>query len=145
MKMYKKVFIKVTGKATSLTLGGISLPVDAYLATEMEVRNLLLEGAKVELLQADMKTVDSEITLSNVDAKFGAVTPSYTYDVSPIYGVVAGVPQVKYWSATADVTVAKNVSLHGEYAFNVKAFDVNGNRFDADIDDLATVSLNYVF
>ena len=85
------------------------------------------------------------VSAAYVDAKFGAVTPSYTYDVSPIYGVVAGVPQVKYWSATADVTVAKNVSLHGEYAFNVKAFDVNGNRFDADIDDLATVSLNYVF
>ena len=96
--------------------------------------------------QQDMARPGSfRVSAAYVDAKFGAVTPSYTYDVSPIYGVVAGVPQVKYWSATADVTVAKNVSLHGEYAFNVKAFDVNGNRFDADIDDLATVSLNYVF
>mgnify|MGYP000913608183 CR=1 FL=1 len=96
--------------------------------------------------QQDMARPGSfRVSAAYVNAKAGAVTQGYTYDVSPIYGVVAGVPQVKYWSATADVTVAKNVSLHGEYAFNVKAFDVNGNRFDADIDDLATVSLNYVF
>ena len=71
MRVYKKMYIRVTGKATSLTLGGISLPVDCYLATEMEVKNLLLEGAKVEGLQDDMKTSTGEITLNNVDTKFG--------------------------------------------------------------------------
>lgn len=71
MRVYKKMYVRVTGKATSLTLGGISLPVDCYLATEMEVKNLLLEGARVEGLQDDMKTSTGEITLNNVDTKFG--------------------------------------------------------------------------
>ena len=90
--------------------------------------------------QQDMARPGSfRVSAAYVNAKAGAVTQGYTYDVSPIYGVVAGVPQVKYWSATADVTVAKNVSLHGEYAFNVKTDD------NVDYDDLATVSLNYNF
>ena len=45
----------------------------------------------------------------------------------------------KFWLANADVVLAKNVSLHGEYAFNVKTDD------SVDYDDLATVSLNYNF
>ena len=45
----------------------------------------------------------------------------------------------KLWLANADVVLAKNVRLHGEYAFNVKTDD------SVDYDDLATVSLNYNF
>ena len=45
----------------------------------------------------------------------------------------------KFWLANADVVLAKNVRLHGEYAFNVKTDD------NIDYDDLATVSLNYNF
>ena len=45
----------------------------------------------------------------------------------------------KSWLANADVVLAKNVRLHGEYAFNVKTDD------NVDYDDLATVSLNYNF
>jgi hypothetical protein len=45
----------------------------------------------------------------------------------------------KFWLANADVTLQKNVYLHGEYAFNVKTDD------SVDYDDLATVSLNYNF
>ena len=45
----------------------------------------------------------------------------------------------KFWLANADVVLAKNVGLHGEYAFNVKTDD------SVDYDDLATVSLNYNF
>ena len=45
----------------------------------------------------------------------------------------------KFWLANADVVLAKNVRLHGEYAFNVKTDD------SVDYDDLATVSLNYNF
>ena len=47
--------------------------------------------------------------------------------------------EAKYWMATADVVLAENVRLHGEYAFDV---EVDNN---SDYDDLATVSLNYVF
>ena len=45
----------------------------------------------------------------------------------------------KFWLSNADVVLAKNVRLHGEYAFNVKTDD------SVDYDDLATVSLNYNF
>lgn len=45
----------------------------------------------------------------------------------------------KFWLANADVVLAKNVRLHGEYAFNVKTDD------NVDYNDLATVSLNYNF
>ena len=45
----------------------------------------------------------------------------------------------KFWLANADVVLAKNIRLHGEYAFNVKTGD------SVDYDDLATVSLNYNF
>ena len=45
----------------------------------------------------------------------------------------------KFWLTNADVVLAKNVRLHGEYAFNVKTDD------SVDYDDLATVSLNYNF
>ena len=45
----------------------------------------------------------------------------------------------KFWLANADVVLAKNVRLHGEYAFNVKTDN------SVDYDDLATVSLNYNF
>ena len=45
----------------------------------------------------------------------------------------------KFWLPNADVVLAKNIRLHGEYAFNVKTDD------SVDYDDLATVSLNYNF
>ena len=45
----------------------------------------------------------------------------------------------KFWLANADVVLAKNIRLHGEYAFNGKTDD------SVDYDDLATVSLNYNF
>ena len=93
--------------------------------------------------QQDMARPGSfRVSAAYVDAKFGAVTPSYTYDVSPIelLGGAHGIDHVKYWTAAADVTVAKNVSLHGEYAFNVKS-----NDDSKDLKDLATVSLNYAF
>ncbi len=50
---------------------------------------------------------------------------------------------VKYWLATADVMLMKNVRLHGEYAFNVKGDKAAGGS--TDFDDVATVSLNYNF
>ena len=47
---------------------------------------------------------------------------------------------VDFWLINADVILAKNVRLHGEYAFDVDAKDNS-----VDFEDLATVSLNYVF
>ena len=53
---------------------------------------------------------------------------------------IAGVHKVKYWTVETDVTIAKNVRLHGEYAFNVK-LDQDGQNDK----NLGAVSLNYVF
>lgn len=47
----------------------------------------------------------------------------------------------RFWLASADLVLMKNVRLHGEYAFDVKT---NG-KAKTNYDDLATVSLNYVF
>ena len=80
------------------------------------------------------------VSAAYVNAKAGAVTPGYTYDVSALDALANGASQVKFWAAQADVTIAKNVRLHGEYDFNVKAKDTQ-----VDFDNLATVSLNYVF
>ena len=49
---------------------------------------------------------------------------------------------VTFWNAMADVTLQKNVYLHGEYAFDVKG---EKNNQDLDVDDAWTVSLNYKF
>ena len=56
-----------------------------------------------------------------------------------ILDAVANAKQLKFWNAMGDVTLAKNVQLHAEYAF---AADADKN---ADPDDAWTVSLNYKF
>ena len=50
-----------------------------------------------------------------------------------------GDKELKFWNLGADVTLAKNVQLHGEYAFDADLTDA------ADPDDAWTVSLNYKF
>ena len=47
--------------------------------------------------------------------------------------------ELKFWNLGADVTLAKNVQLHGEYAFDADLTDA------ADPDDAWTLSLNYTF
>ena len=47
---------------------------------------------------------------------------------------------VTFWNAMADVTLQKNVFLHGEYAF-----DVSADNADINDKDAWTVSLNYKF
>ncbi|WP_303002565.1 S-layer homology domain-containing protein [uncultured Dialister sp.] len=56
-----------------------------------------------------------------------------------ILDAVAPAHQLKFWNAMGDVTLAKNVQLHAEYAF---AADADKGE---DPDDAWTVSLNYKF
>ena len=49
--------------------------------------------------------------------------------------------KVKFWNAIADVTLQKNVYLHGEYAFDVKTEGADSDKTQ----DAWTVSLNYKF
>ncbi|MFR1863257.1 MAG: S-layer homology domain-containing protein [Dialister invisus] len=75
--------------------------------------------------------VAAQYVRNEADAYFGGST--YTaFPASSLLKVDS-----KFWLANADVVLAKNVRLHGEYAFNVKT--------NVDYDDLATVSLNYNF
>ena len=77
--------------------------------------------------------VAAQYVRNEADAYFGGST--YTaFPASSLLKVDS-----KFWLANADVVLAKNVRLHGEYAFNVKTDD------NVDYDDLATVSLNYNF
>ena len=67
----------------------------------------------------------------------GAYIGGTTYTAFPTASLLD--KDSKFWLANADVVLAKNIRLHGEYAFNVKTDD------SVDYDDLATVSLNYNF
>lgn len=89
--------------------------------------------------QDDARVGSFRVSVARVDAEKNAVLGGYTYDVSAL-DALSNASRVKFWNAAADVTVAKNVRLHGEYDWNVKA-----DGTTVDYDDLATVSLNYVF
>lgn len=89
--------------------------------------------------QDDARVGSFRVSVARVDAEKHAVLGGYTYDVSAL-DALSDASRVKFWNAAADVTVAKNVRLHGEYDWNVKA-----DGTTTDYDDLATVSLNYVF
>ena len=92
--------------------------------------------------QDDARVGSFRVSVARVDAERNAFLGGYTYDVSALDALEdKDVTGVKFWNAAADVTVAKNVRLHGEYDWNVKTDGTS----TADFDDLATVSLNYVF
>ena len=68
----------------------------------------------------------------------GAYLGGTTYDASDFFGAIADGKDLKFWNVFGDVTLQKNVTLHGEYAWDIKNAD--------DCDDNAwTVSLNYAF
>ena len=79
----------------------------------------------------------SRVAAQYVRNEAGAYFGGSTYTAFPASSLLN--VDSKFWLANADVVLAKNVRLHGEYAFNVKTDD------SVDYDDLATVSLNYNF
>ena len=68
----------------------------------------------------------------------GYIGGSSTYTAFPLNTVQD--KDVNFWLASADVVLAKNVTLHGEYAFDVKE---KGD--DVKYDNIAAVALNYAF
>ena len=81
-----------------------------------------------------------------VDAETGSYFGGNTSLVDPMSiplsnDTTKGVTEVKYWQINGDLALQKNVYLHGEYALNVKT---KGSS-PVDYDDLAAVSINYVF
>ena len=61
-----------------------------------------------------------------------------TYDASDFFDIAAG-KDLKFWNVFGDVVLQKNVTLHGEYAWDIE-------NTQAGYDDNAwSVSLNYAF
>ena len=62
-----------------------------------------------------------------------------TYDASDFVGAIAADKDLKFWNVFGDVVLQKNVTLHGEYAWDIE-------NTQAGYDDNAwSVSLNYAF
>ena len=77
------------------------------------------------------------VAYNKVGAK--AYLGGVTYDAADFVGAIAADKDLKFWNVFGDVVLQKNVTLHGEYAWDIK-------NTDADSDDNAwTVSLNYAF
>ena len=61
-----------------------------------------------------------------------------TYDAADFVGAIAADKDLKFWNVFGDVTLQKNVTLHGEYAWDIE----NADGCD---DNAWSVSLNYAF
>ena len=61
-----------------------------------------------------------------------------TYDAADFFAIADG-KDLKFWNVFGDVVLQKNVTLHGEYAW-----DIENSKVDCD-DNAWTVSLNYAF
>ena len=69
----------------------------------------------------------------------GAYLGGTTYDASDFFGAIADGKDLKFWNVFGDVVLQKNVTLHGEYAWDIE-------NTKAGYDDNAwSVSLNYAF
>ena len=68
----------------------------------------------------------------------GAYLGGTTYDASDFFAIADG-KDLKFWNVFGDVVLQKNVTLHGEYAW-----DIENTKTDCD-DNAWTVSLNYAF
>ena len=69
----------------------------------------------------------------------GAYLGGTTYDASDFFGAIVADKDLKFWNVFGDVVLQKNVTLHGEYAWDIE-------NTNAGYDDNAwTVSLNYAF
>ena len=83
------------------------------------------------------------VTGQYVRSEKGSFIGDGTYNSCPANLVTtfsdSGINEVKYWLATADIILMKNLDLHADYAFNVKAD--NG----ANPDDVFSVELDYRF
>ena len=112
---------------------------DYYKNTEKEGKPYLWT-AGLGLGQTNMKKPGSfRVAGQYVKAKANAyIGGNSTYTAFPLNTIQN--KDVDFWLINADVILAKNVRLHGEYAFDV---DAKGD--DTKYDDLATVSLNYAF
>ena len=77
------------------------------------------------------------VAYNKVGAK--AYLGGVTYDAADFVGAIAADKDLKFWNVFGDVVLQKNVTLHGEYAWDIE-------NTNAGYDDNAwSVSLNYAF
>ena len=69
----------------------------------------------------------------------GAYLGGTTYDASDFFGAIVADKDLKFWNVFGDVVLQKNVTLHGEYAWDIE------NTNTGYDDNAWTVSLNYAF
>ena len=69
----------------------------------------------------------------------GAYLGATTYDASDFFGAIVDGKDLKFWNVFGDVVLQKNVTLHGEYAWDIE------NTNTGYDDNAWTVSLNYAF
>ncbi len=80
--------------------------------------------------------LSAQYVKNEANAYFGDAS---TYTAMPLNTATLAASDTHFWLVNGDVILAKNVRLHGEYAFDVSTSD------KLDYDDLFTVSLNYNF
>ena len=134
---------QLLGAGLTAHLGDVSVFGDYYKNTKAE-GDPYTWIAGLGYGSADWKKPGTfQLAAQYIHAEHGAFLDDTTFNVSPanLVGndVLDGAKVAKYWLATGDYILQKNVKLHAEYAFDV---NIDG---DKDYDDLATVSLNYIF
>ena len=147
---YDAEYFKLTGDKAPATYWGLGLTAgitddldvfgDFYQNTEAKGDPNLWTAGIGYGHYANKKPGSFRITAQYVkneaNAYFGNAS---TYSAVPINAKALAAADTHYWLVNADYMLAKNVRLHGEYAFDVST-DAQG-----DYDDLYTLSLNYNF
>ena len=128
------------GAGLSAGLGDVVDVFGDYYQNRQEKGHPQLWTAGLGFGQTSMKKPGSfRLAGQYIKAEKGSFIDGTTYMVSAL-GALEKADEVKYWLASADVVLAKNVRLHGEYAFDI---DAKGDK--TDYDNIASVGLNYVF
>lgn len=80
-----------------------------------------------------------DLNLAYNKVGYNANLDGTTYDTGEIWNGIAKDKTLTYWSVFGDVALMKNVSLHGEYAFDLD------NQKDGFDDKAWTLALNYKY
>lgn len=90
-----------------------------------------------QFLHEESGSFDLNVAYNKVG--YNANLDGTTYDTGEIWNGIAKDKTLTYWSVFGDVALMKNVSLHGEYAFDLD------NQKDGFDDKAWTLALNYKY
>lgn len=95
---------------------------------------------KIDLSKPGSLSIDVAYNKDNAGVFFGVGSGLQTDVFHPLGRFMN---RTTFWNVQGDVVLQKNVYLHGEYAFNIKDYNIDGEKSDRN--DAWTVSLNYKF